>query len=79
MSRINRFTFRDLGFLMSVATCLAWLTILTTHWVSYIYIVEVFVQVHRCSHVYVSCVLLSFRRGCEPMVGHRPVDTANSF
>lgn len=70
----NRFTFRDF---LDVVT---WRTIPTTHWVSYIYIVQVFVQVHRYSHTVcctiVYCVHSTFRRGSRPVVGHCSVDTA---
>lgn len=79
MSQINRFTFKDLGFLMNVVPR-ATLTICTTHWVSYIHIVEVFVQVQKCLTLsYVSCVHLSFRRGRQPMVRHRSLHPTSSF
>lgn len=48
---INRFTFRALGFLMNIVTWLTWVTIPSTHWVSFIYIAEDLVQVHECSHM----------------------------
>lgn len=79
MSQMNRFTFRDLGFLMNVVPR-ATLTICTTHWVSYIHIVEVFVQVQKClTLLYVSCARLSFRRGRQPMVRHRSLHPTSSF
>lgn len=79
MSQMNRFTFRDLGFLMNVVPR-ATLTICTTHWVSYIHIVEVFVQVQKClTLLYVSCAHLSFRRGRQPMVRHRSLHPTSSF